>query len=84
MTFRVQVIVNRVGNAGSVIRFGTVGKTDVGIWVVDDERLGTPLSCGPKVNITELRPEGITNCGRICIQITAASSWWYDSPTTFL
>ena len=39
MTFRVYVIVNRVGKAGSVICFGTVRTTDVGIWVVDDKRL---------------------------------------------
>jgi len=39
MTFRVEVIVNRVGEASSVICFGTVGVTDVGILVVDDKRL---------------------------------------------
>ena len=39
MTFRVQVIVNRVGTASSVICLGTVGITNVGIWVVDDKRL---------------------------------------------
>ena len=39
MTFRVWVIVDRVGKAGSVICFGTVGITDVEIWVVDDKKL---------------------------------------------